>query len=116
MLRGSRGGLGPAGRQHLSVLLGFGKSRAEWACHQGPSGQLIVLYLWASSGSNRFSASSFSSDGQVSRAVRFSSAQVNRDIDFGGREALPPPARPPLTPGSATPTPWHCPVLLVLPG
>lgn len=35
-------------------------------------------------------ASSLASDGQVSRAVKFSSAQVNRDIDFGGRQALPP--------------------------
>lgn len=50
----------------------------------------LACHFWAFSSSNCFSASSFASVGQVSRAVRFSSAQVNRDIDFGGREALPP--------------------------
>lgn len=66
--------------------------KTEWRARALGSQQAanFACHFYSSSGSNCFSASSFASDGQVSRAVRFSSAQVNRDIDFGGRQALPP--------------------------
>lgn len=113
-LWGSWGGHGGAWKKHLSSWASV-KAEQGGLATRSPTGNWSCLCLWAFSGSNCFSASSFSSDGQVSRAVRFSSAQVNRDIDFGGREALP-PAHPSLTPGLTTPALWHCPVLLVLPG